>query len=1067
MNKSYTVIWNESKGCWSVAGESAKQRGKSSCSGVRAGVMAAVVLGLSALLPIAHAGPTGGTVTHGSASIWSNGGQTVINQSSPKAVIKWDSFGVDTGERVTFNQQRSDMALNYVSGTAKTTINGSLNAGGKIFIVNPNGIVFNAGSKVNVGGLVASTLTTDPASFFNNTNGEFVFEGGSTTDVLNRGVITANGGDVLLLGARPTNMGTIQSHLGTTALAAGQKVTVSTGSGLVKLEINAAAANALARNSGTIRADGGQVLLKARSSNASPLSTVVNNNGVIEAKTLNNVPGKIVLDGGTRGTVEVAGRLSATGLTSYGNGGSIDASGKNVRVRLGTTLDTRATNGYTGTFRLESDNVNVESTAASANPTIHADTLNRNLATTSIELASTAGDVVVKAPLSWTSGSSLTLNAKHGGAGKTVLNGAVSASGASSALNLLADERIDISDRIVLSGANARVALNTTTSATGTGVGTAKPSTANYRLRDPKANITLNGAGASFLSNNIYHAVIQNQAALQAVNNNLNGLYVLGTDMVAMATFESIGGAYGTFNGVFDGMGHTLGAFPVVSTGDNLGLFSSSAGIIRNLDLVAMNIKSANANVASASIGTLAGRNTGLIDNVNVIATTLNGNPYRANVVGGLVGTNQNGGIISNSTFSGSVRSSAYTSNMGGLVGVNRNNGTIWNSYASGTVSGVLQRNDLGGMGGLVGLNENGSILDSTSAVAVTANSANLNVGGLVGSNHNGSLAIVGSTGAVTGGASSNVGGLVGFNNGSITQADSTGQVSATSGGSVGGLVGVNNGGAISTASASGRVSSTNGANTGGLIGANNSGYVQDVRAANTVEDRRYAANIGGLVGYNGVGGSIQNGESSGKTVSSVYGNGGTRIGGLVGANNGNVFYGISNVERVSAGDYAAVGGLVGYNRGTIEASNSAAVAQGGVYSTTGGLVGLNAGSITGGTASGEVVGSYYATIGGLVGHNQEDGRVEHSTAEGRVTAQQGQLYHGTGMTLAGLVGVNQGYVGYSTSSGQVDFRRNLSQSFGGLAGINYGTMVGNFTWGQASQVPIVGINYGSIDMYP
>ncbi|KAG1303618.1 hypothetical protein G6F62_015788 [Rhizopus arrhizus] len=66
-----------------------------------------------------------------------------------------------------------------------------------------------------------------------------------------------------------------------------------------------------------------------------------------------------------------------------------------------------------------------------------------------------------------------------------------------------------------------------------------------------------------------------------------------------------------------------------------------------------MNIKSANANVASASIGTLAGRNTGLIDNVNVIATTLNGNPYRANVVGGLVGTNQNGGIISNSTFSG------------------------------------------------------------------------------------------------------------------------------------------------------------------------------------------------------------------------------------------------------------------------------------------------------------------------------------------------------------------------------------------------------------------------------
>lgn len=1069
MNKSYTVVWNESKGCWSVAGESAKQRGKSSCSGVRAGVMAAVVMGLSALMPVAHALPTGATVTHGTAQVGTYGKEMVITQSTPKAVIDWNAFGIEAGERVTFSQRTSDMTLNYVSGNATSNINGTLNAQGKIFIVNPNGIVFNSGASVNVGSLVASTLVTDPTSFYNNTNGEFVFEAAGTNVVRNNGgVITANSGDVLLLGAHVTNMGTIQSHRGTTALAAGEKITVSMGSGLVKVEINAAAANALARNSGTIRADGGQVLLKASAPSASPLSTVVNNTGVIEAKTLNNVPGKIVLHGGTQGTVEVAGRLSATGLTSYGNGGAIEASGKNVRVRLGTTIDTRATNGSTGAFKLTSDGINVESTATSTNPTIHADTLNRNLATTNVELASAAGDIEVNAPLNWTSGNSLTLNAQHGGAGKTVLNETLSASGANSALSLLADERIDISDRILLDGPNARIALTTTAAAPGTGGASGKPATANYVLRGPDANITLSGAGASFLSNNIYHTVIQDQAALQAINNNLNGLYVLGTDLQGTEVFQPIGGAYGAFNGVFDGMGHTLTDFSVATTGDNLGLFSSSAGIIRNLNLASMYVTSTNANVASMSIGALAGRNTGMIDNVKVTNTTVNGDAYRANVVGGLVGTNQKG-TISNSAFSGSVFSNTYTSSVGGLVGVNRSSGKILSSQASGFVSGVLQHNGLGGIGGLVGFNDASRIQDSTSAVEVNARSANLNVGGLVGSNRTGTLTNVSSTGTVSGDASSNVGGLVGVNIGNITLADSSGQVFAASGSSAGGLVGAHNGGTISTATASGKVSTSDAANTGGLVGANNAN-LEDVRASNIVDDWQYAGNIGGLVGYNGVNGSIQNGESSGESVSSYYGytNAGTRMGGLVGANDGDILFGISNVEKVIGGNYAAVGGLVGYNSGTIIASNAASLTQGGEYSTTGGLAGMNTGQIIAGTASGMVIGNHYATIGGLVGQNHEDGLIEHSTAEGRVTGQQDGSYYysGTGMALGGLVGINQGEVNDSTASGQVDFRHNMSQAFGGLTAINYGTMQGNSVWGQAAQVPIVGTNYGWINMF-
>lgn len=1064
MNKSYTVIWNESKGCWSVAGETAKQRGKSSCSGVRAGAMAAVVLGLSMLMPTAHALPTGGTVTHGTAQIWANGPDMAITQNTPKAVIRWDAFGIDAHERVTFNQRASDMALNYVSGRSSTEINGNLNAQGKIFIVNPNGVVFNSGATVNVGGLVASTLTTDPASFYSNTNGEFVFEGTGSNGVHNNGIITAHGGDVLLLGAQAVNLGAVQTHGGTTALAAGNKITVSMGSGLVKLEINAAVANALVQNNGTIRANGGQVLLKASTAGASPLSAVINNSGVIEAQTLNNMPGKIVLDGGTQGVVEVAGLLNASALTSYGNGGSIEASGEEVRVRLGSGIDTRATNGDTGSFKVTSNGINVESSPTISNPTIHADTLTRNLATTNIELASAAGDIVVNAPLTWTTGHSLTLDAQHGGTGKTVLNGAVLASGPGSTLNLLADERIEISDRVQLSGPNARITLNTTSAAPGTGGVPGKPATANYLLKNPKANITLSGAGATFLSNNIYHTVVQNQAGLQAIDSNLNGLYVLGTDLRGTGTFRSIGGAYGTFNGALDGMGHTLTGFAVTSGGNNFGLFTASSGTIRNLNLATMTVTSPNVNVATMSIGALAGLNTGVIDNVKVTGATVNGNAYRGNVVGGLVGSNL-GGTISNSSFTGAVRSTAYTSSMGALVGIN--SGQILGSQASGTVSGAMQRNDLGGVGGLVGANNDGDIWNSTSASAVTASSAYLNVGGLVGLNLSGTLTNVSSTGAVSAGASSHVGGLVGINTGTIAYADSSGQVLATTASSVGGLVGVNNGGSITTSGASGRVSSTNGSNTGGLVGANNSGRLMDVKATNIVEDRQYAANIGGLVGYNGVNGTIENGESSGTNVLSTIANAGTRMGGLVGANSGAISYGISRVLNVRAGNYAAVGGLAGYNSGSILASNSTSSTQGGQFSMTGGLVGLNTGVISGGIASGLVVGHNYATVGGLVAQNQMGGLIKHSTAASRVTGQQtgSSYYYGTGMTLGGLVGINQGEVAYSSSSGQVDFRNGLNQAFGGLVGINYSTMQGNSVWGQAAQVPLAGTNYGLINM--
>ena len=127
----------------------------------------------------------------------------------------------------------------------------------------------------------------------------------------------------------------------------------------------------------------------------------------------------------------------------------------------GTLVDTRASNGNTGALEIIGNALKVGESTATDN--IHASTLASNLSTTNVSLASNVGDVEVNAPVNWDSGA-LTLNARHGGDGKVMVNAALTAKGAGTALNLSADRLIDISRRITLSGVSSQVNLRTTRS---------------------------------------------------------------------------------------------------------------------------------------------------------------------------------------------------------------------------------------------------------------------------------------------------------------------------------------------------------------------------------------------------------------------------------------------------------------------------------------------------------------------------------------------------------------------------------------------------------------------------
>ena len=113
-----------------------------------------------------YAAPAGGTVSAGSASITGGAGTTTINQASQNLAINWQSFSIGQSEAVRFVQPDSNsVALNRVLGSDPSNILGSLSANGKVFLVNPNGILFGKGAQVNVGGLVASTLNITDSDF--------------------------------------------------------------------------------------------------------------------------------------------------------------------------------------------------------------------------------------------------------------------------------------------------------------------------------------------------------------------------------------------------------------------------------------------------------------------------------------------------------------------------------------------------------------------------------------------------------------------------------------------------------------------------------------------------------------------------------------------------------------------------------------------------------------------------------------------------------------------------------------------------------------------------------------
>jgi filamentous hemagglutinin family protein len=177
----------------------------------------------------AIAGPQGGTVVFGNVTI-SRPTQlrTVIQQSSLQGIINWQTFSNSPKEAIVIQQPAATaVTLNRVTTTNPSFILGSLQANGRVFVVNPSGIIFGPNAQVNVGSLVATTANLSDSNFKNG-NYQLDASGSFKGSVVNYGSITAApGGTVALVSPLVHNQGKITAPGGRVILGATSGAVVS------------------------------------------------------------------------------------------------------------------------------------------------------------------------------------------------------------------------------------------------------------------------------------------------------------------------------------------------------------------------------------------------------------------------------------------------------------------------------------------------------------------------------------------------------------------------------------------------------------------------------------------------------------------------------------------------------------------------------------------------------------------------------------------------------------------------------------------------------------------------
>ena len=761
---------------WVAIAESGSGRGKSSSRKLKFVIAPSLTL-YAALTPAA---PLDGLVVSGVGHIATSGVTTTIQQATQNLSLSWKSFDVAAHETVNFVQpSTSAIAVNRIADINGSQILGNVNANGQVYLINPNGILFGQDAQVDVGSLVASTLDINDASLGSNAR---LFSGTGAGKIVNQGIIqTTEGGYVAFLGQTVSNQGIINAPKGAVVLGGASAATLTfQDHSLVSMQVDESLLNTLAENGGLVKANGGMVIMNAGAKNTL-LASVVNNTGVIEARTVENREGSIVILGGmAAGTANISGTLDAS-APDGGNGGFIETSAADVLIADDVHVTTTSSDiALSGTWLIDPKDFNI---GASETGSVAGVTPSGNISGATLTTALSGGNVSI-----------LSSQGTADGLGDINVNDAVSWS--ANKLTLTAANNININAVMSASG-SATLDLNTSVQ---NGSDAATPGGSVLVGMDVDGFTgridfgSLVGGGILKINNESY-TVINSLGTAGSAGDNLQGVtgatnYALGGNIDAADTsswngnlgFAPIAG----FTGRFNGLGHTVSNLFINRSTNEVGLFGSTSGVLSNVGMV-------NADITGAiHVGALVGT-THL-----TAGKSFSNNYAKGGVVhgtgthaGGLVGSiTLDDGDFTNNFATNDVAGPGGTHH-GGLVGwITVSKGDLNNNYATGNVTGGTTH-----QGGLVGW----------STITTGNFTNNFATGDVTGSTHTGgldgwSLITTGNfsnnyaTGSVSG--STYTGGLLGWSTittGSLTNSYASGKVTGTT---PAGLLESNTGGA-------------------------------------------------------------------------------------------------------------------------------------------------------------------------------------------------------------------------------------------------------------------------------
>ena len=349
------------------------------------------------------------------------------------------------------------------------------------------------------------------------------------------------------------------------------------------------------------------------------------------------------------------------------------------------------------------------------------------------------------------------------------------------------------------------------------------------------------------------------KAQIEAGNDSINA--ILENDIFMGKDSASVGSAVWTaigapdsivFKGVFDGNHHAIYGLKSEGSVSNHGMFGlfgivGGQGVVKNLDLKNIDMNSGSSNeVYPCGGGIVAYLLNGTVDS-SFVSGRINAN--RASFAGGLVGQNARG-TISNSTNKVVITHTGEYAGyyVGGIVG--KNGGTVSNciNYAAMSGSGVKSIGVIGTVGGIVGYNIGGTVLECVNVgnihvdmkTEMSTRNAEARAGGIVGFNYKGSVSKCANYGSMKAQASSE-----------LSKDYDTGTLIINYP-EAGGIVGVSLDGLVENVVNYGTVEATcpnveNNAAAGGIVGVlNNSGITNGYSMA-TVQSNNMAGSLVGM----------------------------------------------------------------------------------------------------------------------------------------------------------------------------------------------------------------------------